>query len=137
MDLGINMNTETALGEINLNKGMRVLYKVLPSLVTSKTRLHRMFLNKCENEISDYSMCLGDYNWKVNIEQFISKQRRINCHNQWYFVSQCSNKNIDKSFTTYLNIHRTIKKEAFYDNSEEAESIINARDKKIKTYLRT
>jgi hypothetical protein len=35
----------------------------IPKLAIAKHRMNKMFINKCEAEISDYEKCLDDFEW--------------------------------------------------------------------------
>mmetsp|Transcript_6874 Transcript_6874/g.7133 ORF Transcript_6874/g.7133 Transcript_6874/m.7133 type:complete len:148 (+) Transcript_6874:3-446(+) len=92
------------------NLGIQALHQHFPKLVTSNYRMTRMFLNRCESQVLNYSNCINNTDWKADIEQFIGEDQRKQCYSAWHNVRQCSTKNLGESFTIKLDAMRRLTK---------------------------
>ena len=97
------------------NAAMKFLYLTMPTYLSSKHRVHKMFFRKCENEIGIYETCIENPKWqfyynfrKTNIDQYISASLRSKCYSEWVKVRRCAIKNIGDSFALKLNMTRQI-----------------------------
>jgi len=90
------------------NKGNNPVDQLYPSLNTSYYRMIKLFINKCGNEISTYSSCIDNSDWKNDINQFIPREKRVECWKQWSSMKGCSNKHLGKMFTLKMESNRQI-----------------------------
>lgn len=89
-------------------KGNSYVNSLFPTLETSFHRLTHTLLNRCSGQIDLYSNCIGIANWRDDVSQFVSEDKRKECHRIWNQVQKCSNKNIGKEFTLKLDVSRQI-----------------------------
>ena len=96
-----NRNIDETVEHLD-NKGMHSLYKNFELLTYSKQRLNNMLLNKCSEQVNLYSNCIGNPDWKNDMGQFVNKDSRKNCFDQFVNLKRCSLKNIGESYTLRL-----------------------------------
>lgn len=93
-----NRNIEETVENLD-NKGLHTLYKNYELLTYSKQRLNNMLLNKCSQQVKLYSDCIGNSDWKNNMDQFVNKDIRKSCFDPWVNLKRCSLKNLGESYT--------------------------------------
>lgn len=101
-DFTSNINSVTS------SKGFNPVDSLYPSLNTSYFRMTKLFINRCNEQINSYSSCLDNQDWKNDINQFIPREKRLECWTQWSSLKSCSNKNLGKLFTLKMESSRQI-----------------------------
>ncbi len=104
------------------NKGNNPINQLYPTLNTSYHRMVKLFINKCGNEISTYSSCIENPDWKNDINQFTSKDKRLECWKQWSTMKGCSNKHLGKLFTLKMESNRQIQS---LDTEDENQKVLD------------
>ena len=81
-----------------------------------------MFFNRCDSQINKYAKCVNLPDWKANINQFISEDKKRECFSVWNTVKNCSNKNLGRDFTMKLDMMRNLEQRGS-ESENEAKSI--------------
>lgn len=89
-------------------KGNSYVNSLFPTLETSFHRLTQTFFNRCSSHIDLYANCIGVSDWKNDVSQFVSDEKRKECHRAWSQVQRCSNSIAGREFTLKLDLSRQI-----------------------------
>lgn len=110
-------------GNYNTNIGKDGLYnkylsKAYPKLDSLSYRLTNIFLKKCSNEVNNYSECIKNSDYKDNIFQYISLDKRIECYSTWNTLKQCAKKFIGDGFALKMDVSRQLNTNTILEEEE-------------------
>jgi hypothetical protein len=116
------------------NPGILSIFEHFPQGVSSSDRMTKLFLKSCEKPVEAYTSCIGNSNWKDDIEQYISEDARKSCHSVWNKVASCSTKNLGESYTIKLNLMRRLER-TNVDSAVLFDKVLENQKKFIKEHM--
>jgi hypothetical protein len=121
------------INSVTSSKGYNPVDSLYPALNTSYVRMTKLFINKCSEQINSYSSCLDNHDWKNDINQFITKEKRLECWSQLSSLKSCSNKNLGKLFSLKMESNRQI--ELLESEEDKTQRIIEQYNNMITNKL--